>query len=144
LYIYIIRQNIWFTGTSFFGYEDIGDGPGKNPAKNVMMLLVTALNMSWKLPIAYFLIPDSFPSRKRAELIRLCIFKLNLTGAIVTNLVMDNCPVNYATFRWLGCKLSHSYEDLDTATDVKNSMGNYVMALFDPPHLAKLGTLCCK
>ncbi len=89
---------------------------------------------------AYFLLPDSFPSKKRAELIRLCIFKLNSTGATVTNVVMDNCPVNYATFRWLGCKFSRSYQDLDTHMDIKNNLGKYVMALFDPPHLAKLGT----
>jgi len=104
-----------------------------------MMLMVTALNMSWKLPIAYFLLGDSFASQKRAELIRLCLYKLNATGAIVTNLVMDNCPVNYVTFRFLGCKLAHSYEALNTCTDVQNNMGKYVMALFDPPHLAKLG-----
>jgi len=52
LYIYSnYRQHIWFTGKSFFGYEDIGDGPGENPAKHVMMLMVTSLNMGWKLPI---------------------------------------------------------------------------------------------
>jgi hypothetical protein len=95
--------------------------------------------MSWKLPIAYFMLPDGFPSVKRAELIRLCLYKLNCTGAIVTNLVMDNCAVNYATFRFLRCKLSRCYEDLNTATDIKNNMGKHVLALFDPPHLAKLG-----
>lgn len=61
--------------------------------------MATALNMKWKLPVAYFLLPDGFSSEKRAELIRNCIFHLNSTGAIVTSLVMDNCPVNYATFR---------------------------------------------
>jgi len=144
IYITLFRQHIWFSGRSFFGYEDLGEGPGRNPAKHVMMLMVTALNMGWKLPIAYFLLPDSFSSQKRAELIRMCLYKLNLTGAVVTNIVMDNCPVNYATFRWLGCKLSHSYEELDTCTDVKNNLGMYVMALFDPPHLAKLGTFSIK
>jgi hypothetical protein len=98
-----IRQHIWFTGTSFFGYEDVGDGPGKNPAKHVMMIMVTALNMSWKLPVAYFLLPDSFPSQKRAELLRVCLYKLNCTGAIITNLVMDNCPGGYNDF--LKCTL---------------------------------------
>jgi hypothetical protein len=132
-----LRQHIWFTGTSFFGYEDVGDG--KNPAKHVMMVMVTALNMGWKLPVANFLLPDSFPSQKRAELLRICLYKLNNTGAIITNIVMDNCPVNYATFRWLGCKLSHCYDDLNTCTDIKNALGKCVMALFDPPHLAKLG-----
>ncbi len=78
----------------------------ENPAKCVMMLMVTSFNMGWKLPIVYFLLPDGFPSQKRAELIRLCVYKLNCTGAIVTNIVMDSCPLNYATFRRLGCKLS--------------------------------------
>jgi hypothetical protein len=139
IYRHIFRQHIWFSGTCFFGYEDVGDGPGKNPAKHVMMLMVTSLNMGWKLPIAYFLLPDSFPSQRRAELIRQCIQKLNTTGAIVTNIVMDNCALNYATFRFLGCKLSRSYNELDTCTDIKNNLSQYVMALFDPPHLAKLG-----
>ena len=95
--------------------------------------------MRWKLPIAYFILPDSFYGKKRANLWRMCIIKLNCTKAIVTNLVMDNCPVNYATFRMLGCKLGHSYEALNTCTDITNNMGHFVMALFDPPHLAKLG-----
>ncbi len=86
----------------FFGYEDIGDGQGDKPATHVMMLMVMSLNMGWKLPIAYSLLPDSFPCKKRAELLCMCIYRLNLTGAIVTNIVMDNCPVNYSTFRLLG------------------------------------------
>jgi hypothetical protein len=85
------------------------------------------------------MLPDGFSSVKRAELIRLFLNKLNCTGAIVTNLVMDNCAVNYATFRFLGCKLSSCYEDLNTAADIKNNMGKHVIALFDPPHLLKLG-----
>jgi len=48
-------QVFWFTGKSFFGYEDIGEGQGQKPATHVMMFMVTALNMRWKLPIAYFL-----------------------------------------------------------------------------------------
>ena len=95
------RQHIWFTGTTFHGYEDLGEGPGDKPAKHVMMMMVTALNMSFKVPVGYFLLPDSFSSEKRAELLRNCIYHLNATGAVVTNLVMDNCPVNYATFRRL-------------------------------------------
>jgi len=98
--------------------------------------------MDWKLPIGYFLLADGFPGQKRAELLRQCLHKLNCTGAVVTNIVMDNCPVNYSTFRSLGCKLSRSFQELDPSTDVKNNLGNSVMALFDPPHLAKLGKIC--
>ena len=94
-----IRQHVWFTGTTFYGYEDLGEGPGLKPAKHVMMIMATALNMRWKLPVGYFLLPDSFTGDKRAALIRNCIYHVNNTGAVITSLVMDNCPVNYATFR---------------------------------------------
>ena len=103
-----------------------------------MMLIVTCLNMDWKLPIAYFLLPNGFSSQERAELLRICIYKLNCTGAIVTNIVMDNCPVNYATFCKLGCKLSRNFQELETSTDITNNLGKYIMALFDAPHLSKL------
>ena len=33
------------------------------------------------------------------------MYHVNATGVVVTNLVMDNCPVNYATFR----RLYHLY-----------------------------------
>ena len=102
---YWCRQHIWFTGTTFHGYEDLGEGPGEKPAKHVMMMMATALNMSFKVPVGYFLLPDAFTSEKRAELLRNCIYHVNATGVVVTNLVMDNCPVNYATFR----RLYHLY-----------------------------------
>ena len=142
MYPFFLRQHLWFTGTTFHGYEDIGDGPGSSPATHVMLIMVTALNMSLKIPVAYFLIPNGFSAEKRADLLRTCIFHLNNSGAVVTNIVMDNCPVNYATFRRLGCHLVRKYEDIRTATDMKNIAGKYICALFDPPHLSKLGKYC--
>lgn len=140
VYVHLkFRQHIWFTGTTFHGHEDLGDGPGSKPASHVMMIMATALNMNWKLPVAYFLISDGFTAEKRAELLRTCIYHLNNTAAVVTNIVMDNCPVNYATFRYLGCKLSRNFTEMNTATDMENTLGKYVLALFDPPHLSKLG-----
>ena len=90
------------------------------------------------LPIAYFLLPDKFNGNQRAELLRQAIFKLNGTGAVVTNLVMDNCPVNYSSYRSLGCTFSKKYDNLNTATDLTNIQGKHVLAMFDPPHLIKL------
>ena len=78
LYIYSnCRQHIWFTGKSFFGYEDIGDGPGENPAKHVMMLMVTSLNMGWKLPIGK--VP--------------CLFDGNETTRISSEKFVCNCNI---------------------------------------------------
>ena len=133
-----IKQHVWYNGRSFTGFADTGDGPWKEKAKHVMFLMVVALNSSWKLPVAYFLIPDRFSSKNRAELISHCILKLNETGAVLTNVVMDNCPVNYATYRELGCKLTRNPETLNTNLSYKNNIGIDVVALFDPPHLSKL------
>jgi len=138
-----IRQHIWFTGKTFYGHEDIGDGPGTKLATHVMLIMATALNMSWKVPVGYFLIPDGFKAEKRAELLRTAVYHLNNTGVIVTNIVMDNCPVNYATFKLLGCNLSRQLYDLNTETELQNVSGKHVLALFDPPHLSKLGN-CIK
>ena len=101
--------------------------------------MATSLNMSWKIPLAYFLLGDNFKSKERASLIRQCIYKLNETQAIVTNIVMDNCPGNYATFRELGCNLSRNFHELNPATDIYNSISKNVYIIFDPPHLCKLG-----
>jgi len=134
-----IRENLWFTGKTFSGHEDIGDGPGPKPAKHVMMIMATALNMSWKVPIGYFLIPDAFPADKRADLLRTAVYHLNIVGVVITSIVMDNCPVNYATFKHLGCILSRKYTELNPATDMYNILGKNILSLFDPPHLIKLG-----
>ena len=63
-----------------------------------MVYFVMALNSDWKIPPACFLLPDKFNGNKRAELLRQAAFKLNSTGAVLTNIVMDNCPVNYKKF----------------------------------------------
>lgn len=133
-----IRSHLWFNGKTYFGFEDLGDGPGKEKAKHVMMLFVVSINSDWKVPIAYFLLPDKFKGRNRAELIRQAVYKLNDTGAVITNIVMDNCPVNYSTYKSLGCEFSRKYEDLDTSTELKNTKGKSILALFDAPHLLKL------
>jgi len=41
-------------------------------------------------------------------------------------------------FLRLGVRLTRNYEGLSTSLDVKNNMGKFVMAMFDPPHLLKL------
>ena len=133
-----IHSHVWFNGRDYFGFEDIGDGPGSQKAKHVMVLFVISINNDWKVPIGYFLLPDKFTGHQRSELIRQAVFKLNNTGAVVTNIVMDNCPVNYSTYRSLGCCFSKIYENLDTTTGLLNKLGKPILAMFDPPHLIKL------
>ena len=39
----------------------------------------------------------------------------------------------------LRVQLARNFNDLNTALDMKNNLGRNVLALFDPPHLSKLG-----
>ena len=48
-------------------------------------------------------------------------------------------PHSDTTMQRLGVKLVREYNELDTALDMKNNLGRNVLALFDPPHLSKLG-----
>ena len=46
---------------------DLGGGPTSNPASYVMVLMLTALNDSWKVPLAYFIIDDKFSGKGRTN-----------------------------------------------------------------------------
>ena len=50
------------------------------------------------------------------------------------------CTVIQSTVCYrLGVQLARNFNDLNTALDMKNNLGRNVLALFDPPHLSKLG-----
>ena len=42
---------------------DLGGGPTSNPASYVMVFMLTALNDSWKIPVAYFVIDEKFSGK---------------------------------------------------------------------------------
>ena len=66
----------------------------------------------------------------------MCAARVKETGAVVTNSVCDNPPVNLSMLRSLGGKVDSS--DTQPNLFLQNAIGNYVLAFMDPPHLIKL------
>ena len=62
-----IRQHMELSGQNIAGYVDLGidTGGGENstPATHAMVCMCTAINDSWKIPVAYFLISDYFSGK---------------------------------------------------------------------------------
>ena len=131
-----IREHIEVKGSSVYGYVDIGEGPGKTPVTHAMVLLCTSLMSSWKIPIAFFLIGNSFSGKERADLVSTAIEKLKESGAYITNIVCDNPKVNHSMIKHLGAKLDP--EDVNPTLNVKNIDGSDIHVLLDPTHLLKL------
>ena len=75
-------------------------------ADHAMVLMVTNLYGSWRLPICYFLITDKFSGLQQAQLVNQAIEKTKDVGAIVMNIVCDNPRVNYSMLKALGAQLS--------------------------------------
>ena len=67
-----IRRHVSLHGTQLLGYEDfggvdLGGGPRKVPASHAMVMMITPMNASWKVPCGYFLISDKFSGKGKAD-----------------------------------------------------------------------------
>lgn len=61
-----IHKHITFDGTKFTGNEDLGGGKVKNKAaREALVMMVVAVNGSWKLPVSYFFINSLTAQGKR-------------------------------------------------------------------------------
>ena len=73
---------------------------------------------------------------ERASLLELCIERINITGAVVTNTVCDNPTVNISMLRNLGAIFSKSSPN--PTLNLVNVLGKAILAYLDPPHCIKL------
>ncbi|KAK1895681.1 DNA transposase THAP9 [Dissostichus eleginoides] len=100
-----IHKQTEFGGDQIHGYVDIGSGEIENViASQALVLMVVAINESWKIPIAYFLI-NSMTGTERANLIRESLVRLHAIGVRVISLTCDGPSQNFAMIRELGAKL---------------------------------------
>ena len=84
------------------GYVDVGSGAlGDKPATEAMVLMVVAVNESWKIPIAYFLI-DGLSGKERANVIRETLIRLHETGVETVSLTCDGPSCNITMLQQLG------------------------------------------
>ena len=117
-------------------HVDLGDGPEEGVATQAMVILVTNVFGSWKMPLYYFLISDSFSWARKADIVSKVLERLIETNVIPTNLVCDNTSVNLTMLKILGAEFETNI--LNPVLNIKNIDGSHIYCYMDHPHLLKL------
>lgn len=134
-----IRKSIEFDCShgKYCGYVDYGlelESDLVDEATECFVLMVIAINASWKIPVGYFFC-NHLNSEQKTNLVRRCINVLTETGIVVVSLTFDVCPVNVSMARALNCKLLPNPLLIKTDFNVSDLSVNVI---FDPAHMIKL------
>ena len=73
-------------------------------ARDALVVMAVAVDASWKVPIAYFLV-SGMTAAERANLIRECLNRLHAIGAIVTSLPCDGPSCHFSMIKDLGANI---------------------------------------
>ncbi|CAB3242046.1 unnamed protein product [Arctia plantaginis] len=90
-----------------YGRVDLGhdvNSDSVEEASQCLVLLLTAINGSWKLPIGYFLIV-SLTGEQKATLVRTAIQLCQVAGVKVISVTCDGLAGNFSMFTSLGCNV---------------------------------------
>lgn len=102
-----IRSQIEFDGEKMHGYINFGDNMLSETSVNAtecLVFMLVSINISWKLPVAYFL-TNSLNGKQKSNLVRECIQKSEECGVKIVSLTFNETPSNIAMAKDLGCKL---------------------------------------
>lgn len=91
------------TGLVNFGTSTV-NSDGKTFAKEALVFLVSGVNESFKVPVAYFLIAG-LKGHERAALLREVLLFVSKTGVKIIGLVFDGLVANLAMVRILGANI---------------------------------------
>ncbi|KAB0795036.1 hypothetical protein PPYR_11875 [Photinus pyralis] len=142
-----LRKQVEFDGKRTWGYVDLGTGiqnDSLEPASEVLVLMVVALNAHWKIPIAYFLI-KSLTGKEKANIVFEALTRLENSKVKIISLTCDGPSAHLTMLTELGCKLD----------DLKNlqpwfshpTTNEQIFCFLDACHMLKLarnmlGSLC--
>lgn len=104
-------------------------------AKSALFFMLTALDDTWKIPIAYYLV-DLIKATTQRDIVNEILQKLHDVGATVVSLTFDGTRTNICTANALGCDLRPEHP-LRTSFP-HPSTGAPVFALLDAVHMMKL------
>ena len=135
-----IKKNQFLHGKSLEGNITIGEGSGYTAATHAMVLMATAINDSFKVPVGLFFINAKLPAEERAAILREAICEINRTEAVIVNTVCDNCNTNTKTLKLLG--LDYTVDNEVPTLQLQNAMGKLIFAILDTPHLIKIVRNC--
>ncbi|KAB0801379.1 hypothetical protein PPYR_05733, partial [Photinus pyralis] len=130
-----IRKHLEWDGNKFYGYVNFGvdiNDDCNELAKEVFVLLIVAVNGTWKLPIGYFL-TNGLSGEQKSSLINQSIIMVQNTGAKIVSLTCDGAPSNISMCSLLGCSLQ--YPNMQTMFQVGDDKIHFFL---DPCHMVKL------
>lgn len=132
----IRQQKIW-TGKRYEGLVDMGMGTEESEiiASQVYVIMLVAINDSFKIPLGYFFI-TSLTAELKASLINIALRKCHQVKVKVVSLTFDGCKTNIATMKILGCNLDNK-ESIKTYFKHPSADHNVVVFL-DACHMVKL------
>ncbi|KAG9275028.1 DNA transposase THAP9 [Astyanax mexicanus] len=137
-----IRKHVEYAEGKFYGYVDVGCGKVNDSlpvAKDALVLMVVAINGSWKIPVGYFLI-DGLSGQERANLINQCLHKLHAIGVCVVSLTCDGPSCHFSMMQCLGASITA--ENMRPLFPHPSDQTQIVHVVFDGCHMLKLLRNC--
>lgn len=136
----IRKEQVWDRANNKFkGHVDTGTGVSDDSlplATQALVLMVTAINACWKLPIAYFFIA-SMTGEQRANVVKMAIEMLYHINIFVRGLTFDGASSNISMATNLGCNFNlNNFNPFFIFKDLK------IYAFYDPCHMLKLIRNC--
>ena len=80
---------------------DVEDKDGLPVANEALVFMVVSFTVSWKIPVAYFLIAG-LHGAERANLVKLCLKKMYAMGVHVVSRTFDGCSANISMAKMPG------------------------------------------
>lgn len=137
-----LKKHIHFDGKQFIGGVDLGeqnrteneDTAEIKEASEVLVFMVNAVNMKFRIPVGYFFI-NGLSATKKTELLRTCIEKIKDLGIEISNVTFDGPAAHLSMANQLGAVIKPDDPDprIGKSFDLP-----YLVVLFDPPHMIKL------
>lgn len=103
-----IRKHVQYISGKFHGYVDLGCGNVDDTlpeAKDALVFMVVAIDDSWKIPVAYFLV-NGLSGVERASLVTECLHRLRNIGVRTVSLTCDGPHCHFAMLKALGADLN--------------------------------------
>jgi len=135
-----IRHHVEWDGNKYHGYVNFGTGfsnEKSDVATECFVLMLVAINESWKIPVGYFLC-NHLNSSQKSELIQQCLNLVNKTGIKVVSLTFDGCASNINMSKLLGCNLDPTSFKTNFVFKLTDSLTQNIAIFPDPAHMVKL------
>ena len=134
-----IRKHISFDGSRFVGCVDLGINSVTDdtspPATEALVIMAVAINSSWKIPLAYFLI-SSMSGTERANIVKTCGRKLMDIGVHIVGTTCDGPATNLSMMLHLGASINPETPDPDFT--LSENSNEKLSVIFDVCHMIKL------